>query len=507
MPKLDGDHRSLWVATTPRTDYGPLEGQIDVDVAIIGGGIVGITSAYLLKQSGKTVAVIDAARILEGVTGHTTAKVTAAHSPVYTQLVKRHGHDGARTYGEANEAGLALVRRLVDELSIECDWEDLDHYTYTEIDEKLDMIVEEARIAAELGLPAAYVEETPLPWPVKGAIRFSNQAQFHPRKYLLKLAEMIEGNGSRIFEGTRAHDLDEGDPNVVRTEGGEIRARDVIVATHMPFLDRGGFFAKLKPGRSYGVAATISGTDAPEGMFIAEGTKPESLRTAPYDGDTRLVIAVGASHHVGHVNDTDARYASVIANLKDRLPIGEVLYRWSTHDLVTLDGVPYIGKLSPMHDHVFTATGFAGWGMAHGTVAAMIIKDLISDEPNPWADFYDATRLAPVKSFTELLEQGKEVMAHWLVDRVSDRNTVPLESLKPGDGGIAEIDGKELAVYVDEDGKRHAVSPVCTHQGCILSWNGGEKSWDCPCHGSRFAVDGEVLHGPATHPLEKEPPA
>ncbi|MGI8774836.1 MAG: FAD-dependent oxidoreductase [Actinomycetota bacterium] len=504
MSHLEGDHRSLWIGTTPRTAYGALPPGVDVDVAIIGGGIVGITSAYMLKEAGKTVAVVDAARILEGVTGNTTAKVTSAHSPIYAQLVKKHGEDGARTYGQANETGLGIMRRLVKTLDIECDWEDRDHYTCTEKDDNLEEIVEEARIAADLGLPATYVERTPLPWPVKGAVKFSSQAQFHPRKYLLRLAELIDGDGSYIFEGARAHDLDEGDPHVVRTFAGDIRARDVIVATHMPFLDRGGFFARLKPGRSYAVAATIEASGAPEGMFISEGSKPASLRTAPYEEGKRLMIAVGESHHVGHVTDTNDRYESLIRALRDRLPVEEVLYRWSTHDLMTLDKVPYIGKLSPLHDHVFTATGFAGWGMAHGTVAAMIIRDLITGEENPWADFYDATRVAPVKSFTELIKQGKEVLAHWVVDRISNRNTVELESLRPGDGGITDIDGDELAVYVDDSGARHAVSPVCTHQGCIVNWNGGEKSWDCPCHGSRFDTDGNVIHGPAVKPLEKK---
>ncbi|MCA1825281.1 MAG: FAD-binding oxidoreductase, partial [Frankia sp.] len=281
----EGTHESYWIDSTPETSYGELPADLTVDVAVLGGGIAGLTTAVLLKRAGKTVAVVEADQIVKGVTGYTTAKVTSQHNLIYDYLVKAFGEDGARIYGESQQAAIERVAAFVADDSIDCDFPRLPHYVYREVDDERSSLESGAATAARLGLPATFVADPPLPYRTVGAVRFDNQAQFHPRKYLLALAQTIPGDGSYVIEGTRATGVDEGDPIVVQTDRGEIRARDVVVATHMPILDRGFYFAKTAPYRDHVVAAAIDAAQAPPGMFISTGAEEfstHSVRSTPY---------------------------------------------------------------------------------------------------------------------------------------------------------------------------------------------------------------------------------
>ncbi len=501
MEHLSGGNRSYWIASTPETTYPSLSGHHTVDVAIIGGGMLGITAALLLAREGRSVAVIEGDRIVRGVTGYTTAKVTSSQHLIYTKLVKKFGEDGARVYGESNEAALATVAGLVDELAIDCDFERQDNYVYTESDDELSSVQEEAEVAASLGLPASFVTDSPLPYPIKGAVRFTNQAQFHPRKYLLALARRVEESGGRIFENTKALDVHEGDLCRVETDKGALIASDVIVATNLPFLDRGLFFTKVHPMRSYVVAGYVQdGVAAPPGMYISAESPTRSIRLIRAEGRDLLMVG-GEGHKTGQEPDTEACYQRLEADARSRFGLDRIDYRWSTQDTVSVDSVPYIGRYTRTSEHLFTGTGFRKWGMTNGTLAAMLLTDQIIGRGNPWAELYDSKRLDVPQSAKEFVKENVNVAQRWVGDRIQTPGD-SIEDVPPGEGTVIRRDGKPVAVYKDDGGELRALSAVCTHLACIVHFNNAEKSWDCPCHGSRFDLDGSVIQGPATKPLE-----
>lgn len=500
MEHLSSANPSYWISSTPATSYPRLEGDSRVDVAIVGGGILGITAAYLLQQEGRSVALLEADRIVRGVSGYTTAKITSGQHLIYSELVGKFGRDGARLYGESNEAALAKIAELVDRLGIDCDFERQDNYTYTEFDSEVSSVREEAETAASLGLPADFVTEAPLPFPIKGAVRFANQAQFHPRKYLLALAERIAAAGGFIFENTTAVDVEEGDVCTVVTEWGKVTADHVIVATNMPFLDRGLFFAKVHPMRSYAVAGYVEAGAAPsEGMYISAESPTRSIRRIQ-DGSRTLLQLGGEGHKTGQEADAEACYHRLESDLRRRFGVDEIAYRWSTQDTVSVDGVPYIGRVTRLSDRILTGTGFRKWGMTNGTLAAMLLVDRIAGRDNRWAGFYDSKRVDLPQSAKEFVKENVNVAQHWFGDRVQTPGD-PLEQLAPGEGTVIRRGGQAIAVHKREDGRLQGLSAVCTHLACIVHWNNAERSWDCPCHGSRFDLDGKVLQGPAVRPL------
>ncbi len=494
--------RSLWIESTPETSYGALADGLDVDVAVVGGGIAGITAAFLLKQAGKSVAVVDAKRILRGATGYTTAKVTAAHSVTYTTVAQSFGEEGARLYAEANQGALDLVARLVDELECECDFERKANYVYAETPDERPQIEQEVDAARRAGLAAELVEETPLPYPVECAFRLGGQAQFHPRKYLLRLAGAVHGDGSHVVELTRVTGVRAGSRCVVRSDRGTIVADDVIVASHLPFLDRGFFFAKAHPERSYAVACRIGAEQDPDGMYINLSPPTRSIRTA-YDERGPLLLLGGEGHKPGDEPDTDSRYRALEEFGRRHWNAEDFPYRWSTQDYSPLDGVPYVGRLTRRGEHVYVATGFKKWGMTNGTAAAMILADLIVGRANAWAGLFDAKRLTPRASAPTFVKENASVARHFVGDRLDRGESAALETLAPGEGRLLRVDGRKTAAYRDEGGHVHALSPVCTHMGCHVRWNPAERSWDCPCHGSRFSGEGAVIQGPATRDLER----
>lgn len=495
-------HPSYWVETTPETSYPPLEGDLLVDVAVIGGGITGITAALFLKQEGKTVALLEGKRVVRGATGYTTGKLTAGHGAVYTDLEKNFGAEGARIYAESNQAAVRRVAQLVEEHGIDCDFEPRANYVYAGSNQEVAALNAEFEVEKRAGLPVELVQETPLPYWVAAAIRLDDQAQFHPRKYLLALAELIPGEGSHVFEETMATDVENGDPCVVETSRGTIRARDVIIATQLPFEDSGLFFAKAHPHRSYAVAAPLDEAKAPDGMFINSGTPTRSVRTIR-DGGRILIQAGGEGHKPGEEDDTSARYQVLEEFLSESWPdAGPVEYRWSTQDYMSVDRVPYIGRLRRTSEHVYTATGYSKWGMSSGTLAGMLLTDRILGRANPWAELYESKRITPKASFKRFLSGNAGAARHLVVDRFKATDA-ELDSIEPGEGAIVRAGGRKRAAYRDEAGAMHLLSPACTHLGCLVAWNPAERSWDCPCHGSRYSGEGDVIQGPAVKPLRR----
>lgn len=500
---LPGRPVSLWSATTPETGYPVLQGEVNVDVAIVGGGLAGVSAAHYLKHEGKSVAVIEALTIGQGVTGNTTAKVTSLHALKYDALIRRFGTAVARAYGEANEAGIREVRRLVEELNIDCDLKTTTAYTYTEDPSEVDAFRAEADAGARIGLPLELTTETPLPFAVAAAVRLADQSQFHPLKFLQAVAERLPGDGSHVFERSRVVEYKHGSPCRVRTDGGTVTAKDVIIATNHPIGDKALYSLRMTPKRSHVLGVRLADA-VPAGLkeSMLLGTRPRySVRTAPGEEGEVLIVG-GEGHTTGEGGSTAERYLRLEEWARRRFGELETLYRWSAHDPETLDGVPYIGRAAPRMDHLYVVTGFGKWGMAHSLVAGMLLRDLVVGRSNPWAEVYDPKRVN-LHGAMDLLEMGARSTRHLVLDRLSG----PQQWGVPrGEGRVVRDEEGMVALYRDADGNLTRLSAACTHMGCVVAWNDGELSWDCPCHGSRFRPDGSVIRGPAVRPLKRLPP-
>jgi len=497
---LPGRHESYWMETTPETSYPPLPGNLETDVAVVGGGITGITTAVLLKQAGYTVAVIEGGRVYRGVTGHTTAKVTSLHRLIYHKLISRFGGGQAKQYADANQAAIETIASFVREYDIPCNFVRRPAYTYAESEDSRDLVMAEADAARSLGIPATFVEEIGLPGRTYGAVRFADQAQFHPLKYLQRLASFIPGDGSYIFEKTRALEVHDGGGRcAVRTAQGTVTARNVVLATHYPFYDGPGFYySRMEPSRSY-VLGVRTGEPFPDGLFINAEGPVHSWRSQPTDAG-ELVLVGGMEHRTGENVDTREHYRALEAYARSVYPAVSVDYRWSAQDYTTIDGVPYIGPLAAGHENVYIATGFRKWGMTNGTAAAMILTDMIRGLTNPWAEVYAPDRFKPAASVRRFLVHNIEVAEKYIGGAIS-RPAGDLRDVSPGEGKILTVEGEKAGIFRDREGRVHAVNPTCTHLGCVVAWNSAEETWDCPCHGSRYDVDGRVIHGPAVKDL------
>jgi glycine/D-amino acid oxidase-like deaminating enzyme/nitrite reductase/ring-hydroxylating ferredoxin subunit len=496
---------SLWVATGPTTSYPALDRDIGADVLVIGAGITGLVTALLLQRAGFEVAVIDKHKVGTGVSGYTTGKVSSLHQLVYSQFASRLGEEGARAYAEANEAGIERIAGLAEELAIDCDFRRRANYTYAASEDDVEKVEEEVEAATAAGLEASYAGEIPLPFPTHGAVRLENQAEFHPLEFVAGVAAALDSEGGRIFEHTLATRLRDGDPCRVQTSGGSVTAEHVVVATHVPFTDRALFFARVHAERSYCVAAPLRG-EAPEGMFISASSPTRSIRSHPVEGRELLIVG-GEGHKVGQGGPTTPRYQALEEFAREHFGVSEISHRWSTQDNYSADGAPLVGKLTPLSRRSYAATGFRKWGLAMGAAAGEMLSDAIAGRDNRWAAFFDSNRIPPLAAAVDLAKENANVGFHFFADRIVRRSSDSAGDLGPGEGKVASRDGRQVAISRDEDGVLHAVSARCTHLGCIVAWNDAERSWDCPCHASRFAPDGSVLQGPAVNPLEgRDPP-
>jgi glycine/D-amino acid oxidase-like deaminating enzyme/nitrite reductase/ring-hydroxylating ferredoxin subunit len=491
-------NRSLWIVSTP-DDRVPasVDLEVPVDVAIVGAGICGLSLARLLTSSGASVAVVEAGSLAAGATGNTTAKISALQGVTLAELRGKVGPERTSMYAAANLAAVDRVAGFVADDGIDCDFERAPACTYATDAPGADAVAREHEAAREAGLSARLGLAPELPFATTAAVWLDDQAQFHPRQYCLGLADAIGRAGGRVLSHVRVLSVDDRDDGcTLSTDHGELHAERVVLATHLPFLDSGGFFARAHPYRSYAIAARTAGPRL-AGMYINTGGPTRSLRST-LDGWT---IIGGEGHKVGHDNDTTDRYEALEAWARTTFGGAEIGHRWSAQDYLSLDGVPYVGRLSACHDRVYVATGFRKWGMTNGTAAAMVLDDLLSGRDNPWAETFDATRLAPGASIASLVTENLEVGKRLVGDRIRTIHPPPAEDLVAGEGGIRRLGGQTVAAYRDDHGGLHAVEANCTHLGCRLMFNTAERSWDCPCHGSRFDVDGQVLEGPAVDDL------
>jgi glycine/D-amino acid oxidase-like deaminating enzyme/nitrite reductase/ring-hydroxylating ferredoxin subunit len=372
---------------------------------------------------------------------------------------------------------------------------------YATSKDQVEMIEEELETAKKLGIPADFLKSVPLPVPNRGAMVFANQARFHPRKYLLALAGMIDDQSNYILENCRALDIKEGEPCIIITNKGELQAKDVVLATHYPFYDGGGmYFARMYQHRSYIVGVRLD-EPFPDGMYINAEEGGGSFRSNPTT-DGEIVLVSYGGHRTGQADDHIKYYEKLQDFVQEIYKNPKIEYRWSTQDNITLDGVPYIVRITKDSGHVYVGTGFGKWGMSHGTVAGLMISRMILGQTVPWAELYNPTRFKPIASAKELathmLSSAKEMAAAYLV---SNPTGTP-EDLSNDSGELMKYDGEQIGAYKGARGKVYKVIPYCKHMGCPLVWNNAERSWDCPCHGSRYNYDGSVIHGPATSDLD-----
>lgn len=498
-PPRDG--RSYWNETAAPGAFAPLEGDLEVDVVIVGGGITGTTTARLLKDEGRTIALVEARRIGQEVTGKSTAKITSQHNIAYTKLEKKFGEQGARLYAEANQAGLARIRELAERHRIRCNLETKPAFTYTRDESHVAEIEKEVEIARRLGLPASLARETPLPFDVKAAMRWDGQAQFHPVNYVAGLAATLPGEGSHVFENSRVTDWD---PHRIGTGAGTIRAGHVVMATHLPLGQIGFFYTEAFPHMHPVIMGKVDPARVPDGMFISVEQPRFSVRGHRDDDGRDWLIFAGPSFTHGEVEEEKKNFVDLERFAAENFGV-EPEYRWTNEDYGSTDGAPFVGWSSSLRESYLVATGFNAWGITNGTAAAMILTDMIQGRDNDWLQVYDSTRIKPVAGGAEFVKGNAETASHLIGGHLAPKPH-SLAGLAKGEAAILKLDGKNVAAFRDEQGRLHAVSAACTHMGCLVGWNPVDRSWDCPCHGSRFESDGTVMHGPAVSPLEPHEP-
>lgn len=499
--KMTMKHSSVWLATGELPSHSALSSDLEVDVAVVGGGVTGLTTALLARQAGLRVALFDARHVGAGTTGYTTGKVTSQHGLIYADLIARHGMESARLYAQANQAGVGKVAELVRDYGIDCALTEAAADTYTVDPAGRDRVMTEVTAATSLGLPATFTTDIGLPLDVAAAVRFEEQLHLHPGRYLAGLARAFVDLGGLIFEQTRVTNLDENDDGVVlATRAGSVRAGHAVVATLLPFGLLGGYFARVRPSRSYGLAVRLN-QPAPTDMTISVDTPTRSTRPWP-DAGTGGMIVVGNGHETGASVDTRSMYSDLEEWTRTQFDTASIDYRWSGQDYSTPDLVPYIGQASST-DRTLVATGFRKWGLSAATAAAIMLTDIMAGRDNSWLSLFDARRIGDARAVARLIADNLKVGKDLVTGHVASPKPVAAADLGPDEGGFIERDGENVGAYRDADGGLHMVTTTCTHLGCRLSWNGAESSWDCACHGSRFDVDGAVLDGPAIDPLRQ----
>jgi glycine/D-amino acid oxidase-like deaminating enzyme/nitrite reductase/ring-hydroxylating ferredoxin subunit len=463
--------------------------------------MTGLTVASRLDAEGVSVAVLEADRLGHGTTGHTTGKLTSQHGLIYQPLISRYGTEVAAAYAEANQQAIDQIEKQIATMDSDCAFRRLPAYVYTQDPGKVGDLEAEHAAAEGLGLPSSMTDDIGLPFSVEAAVRFEDQAAFHVGLYLSGLAGSLS-DSSYLFENSRATSIDERAGQVtVHTSSGRVRAGHAVVATLIPFNDRTTYFARMRATRAYGVAALLNG-DGVEGMHINVDSPTRSTRPWNADSSSSGVIVVGEDHAVGHGRSAPGRWGALERWARAHFDVASFEYRWSAQDFEPVDALPFVGP-APLSRATLVATGFNKWGLTNATAAADVIVDLIAGRDNRWAAAFDSTRLGDLQAMADTIELNLHIGKSFVLDRVQRFFAPDIAELAHGEGGLVRSSGETVAAYREPDGEVHAVSPTCTHLGCTINWNHAEKSWDCPCHGSRFGIDGAVLNGPATRPLDR----
>lgn len=503
QPSLPKTTESYWRASVDVPAYEKLTHNIQVDIGIVGGGITGITAAYLLSRQGFTVCLVDSGTFFSGTTGNTTAKITVQHGLIYDELVKHFGLENAQKYYQSNQEAHQFIEKKIKEYKIACHYTKDDAYLYAESAQFQEQLETEYVAYEKLHISSEVITTTALPFKVKNAIVMKDQAYFHPLYYLQTLLEKCEMNNVQLFENTRAITVEyTKNPSIITEDNHRITCRYVIQASHYPFYDGTGFYPiKMYADRAYVIAAKTKKVIS--GMYINAETPTRSIRPALVNGEQVLLFA-GENHKTGQSKVPMMNHYSSLSNFANtHFTVEHIPFRWSAQDYTTLDKIPYIGRVTKHQHNVFVATGFRKWGMTNGTNAAQIITDLILEKENPYAELYSPSRnIALDPSLRKIIMYNADVAKH-LVKGKLENPKEKISSLKSNEACVVIIKGNRVGIYKNEKEKLFAVDTTCTHLGCELQWNNAETSWDCPCHGSRFTIEGEIINGPAEKPLRK----
>lgn len=494
---------SYWIESTKSNrTFSTLTKNISCDVCIIGAGLFGLTTAYYLSKKGLNVVVLDKSEIGRKVSGHTTAKITSQHGLIYDYLIHSFGADIAKKYLYANEEAITNIKKIVDTENIDCNLISQSNFVYTSKPDDLEKIKKEVKAVNSLGFSSQFIEQTSLPFDISGAIMFPNQAMFHPRKYMLGLCNCILKNNGQIFTNTLVNDVKH-DEHIYKTLANNrvVKSKYVVLASHYPFINFPGFyFTKMYQETSY-VIGVDTKTDLFDGMYITSSEPTFSFRTIK-DVNKKILLIGGANHKTGAKDVTyHSTYEILEQKAKELYPENKVLYRWSTRDCITLDKVPYIGEFSNLMPNIYVGTGFNKWGMTTSNAAANIITDKILGIKNKYEEAFTSTRLKPIKNIEEVTNMLKQTTTSLVVEKLKIPGDT-IKDIKNNNAKIIEIDGNKIGIYKDSSGNIYAVKPTCTHLGCTLSWNNADKTWDCPCHGSRFNYNGKNIYDPAFKNLE-----
>ncbi len=488
-------HQPVWLDHVPAPSHPRLSRDRGADVVVVGAGLTGLTAALLLQREGLTVVLLERHRVARAATAHTSGHLTAVPDVPVQTLVSRFGEAGAHVAVQAGLAAVDTVESLGRELGADAGFQRVPAFRYAETAGDVDELRREALAAVRIGLPAAMVEATPLPFRIAAAIRFEDQALFHPLRYAQALARAFTAAGGALFEESAVLDVQPGEPCVVSCERHVVRARFVVHATQTPPGRVVPVQARLAPVTSYVVVARLP-EPAPIGLFWSNADPYHYLR--PLAPGSELLLAGGADHKTGQPGGHDG-FGELEAHVGARFAVRAIERRWSFGLFEPADGLPYVGRLGD--DPVWVAAGFAGAGLAWGTAAAQLVRDQILGRSHALGELLDVTRVKPLASAGEVVRETADNAWHLVRDRLARPEARDLADVAPGEGRLVQVDGHRAAVHRDGDGRLHVLSPTCTHLGCIVHWNEAAATWDCPCPGGRFLPDGSVLYGPPTRPL------
>ncbi|MCI0331682.1 MAG: FAD-dependent oxidoreductase [Planctomycetes bacterium] len=502
---------SVWAATTDMPRCPELRENLEADVCIVGAGIAGLTTGYLLTQAGKSVVILDDGPLASGMTEVTTAHLSNVIDDRFIEIECCHGERGSFLAAESHTAAINRIEATVEELNIDCDFTRLDGYLFLAPGDKKDLLDQELAAARRAGLMAEMVPRCPLEYNTGPAIRFPNQGRFHPLKYLAAVAEAIERGGGRIYTNSHADHVEGGDRAKVDVCDHTVRADAVVVATNSPINDLVAIHTKQAPYMTYVLGARVPAGSVTDALYWDTLTtyyhyvrlQHMSVDDANSNGHDEydLLIVGGEDHKTGQADDTALRHARLESWARARFPmIEDVEFTWAGQWMKTIDGLAFIGRNPLDAENVFVATGDSGMGMTHGTIAGMLLTDLILGKRNPWATLYDPSR-KPVRAAGAFAQENINVAGQYL-DWFTPGEVESAREIAPGCGAVLRRGLSKVAVYRDADGRAHEMSAVCPHLGCIVHWNAAEHSWDCPCHGSRFDAKGKVINGPSNVDLE-----
>jgi glycine/D-amino acid oxidase-like deaminating enzyme/nitrite reductase/ring-hydroxylating ferredoxin subunit len=503
----DGALQSPWQQGLPA--IVPAKGtenksQTVYDCLVVGGGITGLTAALMLQNAGKKTIIAEAHTVGFGTTGGTSAHLNTFADTTYKEAENAFGEDGAKLFADAVNEGFAIIKQNIDTYKIDCDYETKTGYVYAETDDEVKQLQDVYDGTNKVGISINYVDDAPVKIPFKQVVALEGQAQFHPIKYLQALERAYLAKGGNIAEHTLINKIDsEDDIHTANAANIIIKSRAVIYATHMP-PGINVFNFECAPYRSYVLGVKLKSDTYPDALIYDMQEPYHYFRTHTIDGETLLLVG-GEDHKTGH-QDPEKAFDNLEKYVRKYYNVSSVKYKWSAQYYVPVDGLPYIGKLPFAADGIYCATGFNGNGMTLGSVSAKILSDTVLGKQNRYAELFDSCRVKPVDSFTEFLKENADVAYHFVADRLAVHDTDSLKRIQPGNGKVVEVNGKKIAAYRDDNGKIHALSPVCTHAKCFVVWNGEEKSWDCPCHGARYDINGKVLTGPAQVDLQQIEP-